>query len=505
MSKEWVPLVSREESPLWVSLVCKGSDEKFFKTTLDWDYGIQHYKYEGSTHFISLEDAAALQALVDSFPGTTMFYHDYLNCCKKACGALDNLEIPDKAIGDLAIEEAQQSLTRFIELTLNVMPFLPSLVLIQDKLEDDLRDLIARKINSDSDSETVSRLLSDLLIPSRNASVVEETRSLASLAAECERRGLGAEMIVEKENGRLREQGSARYPELRDQIKRHIDDFGWLGTFTYLGAPFSFGDILGRLKAALERGDCESRWLKKRFRIKTDLKKAKESMKALNLKSEEQRLVKLAQEYLFWRFERVDVNFRTEVRLRSIEQCIGKAFHLSREQLVALSYTEILALMGTNEKKVTRNILNGRLQKGFAVRKQNKSISLWIENSAPVDNEDEFLPDVSSIRGQTACKGLVEGKARIVNSPAEMDKVEHGDIIVTPMTTPDLMVAIEKAFGIITDEGGILCHAAIISREMNIPCIIGTKYATSVITDGSVIQLDARKTQGEVNLLGGDP
>lgn len=72
-----------------------------------------------------------------------------------------------------------------------------------------------------------------------------------------------------------------------------------------------------------------------------------------------------------------------------------------------------------------------------------------------------------------------------------MHKVKEGDILVAPMTTPELMPAMKNAAAFITDEGGITCHAAIISRELDKPCIIGTKTATRIIKDGDLVEVDA--------------
>ena len=69
--------------------------------------------------------------------------------------------------------------------------------------------------------------------------------------------------------------------------------------------------------------------------------------------------------------------------------------------------------------------------------------------------------------------------------------LQKGEILVTSMTTPEYIVAMEKSAAIITDEGGVLCHAAIVSREMNIPCVIGTKIATKVLKTGDLIEVDA--------------
>lgn len=95
------------------------------------------------------------------------------------------------------------------------------------------------------------------------------------------------------------------------------------------------------------------------------------------------------------------------------------------------------------------------------------------------------------ILGNIANRGKVKGRARILSDYKDIYKVKKGDIIVATMTTPDYVFAMEKAAGFITDEGGITCHAAILSREFNVPCIVGTVNATKEIQDGQMIELDA--------------
>lgn len=93
--------------------------------------------------------------------------------------------------------------------------------------------------------------------------------------------------------------------------------------------------------------------------------------------------------------------------------------------------------------------------------------------------------------GCIASRGLASGKVKLVFLPQDLDKVKKGDILVSPMTSPDFLSGIKKAAAIITDEGGILCHAAIVSREFGIPCITGTKIATKVLKDGDMVEVDA--------------
>ena len=97
------------------------------------------------------------------------------------------------------------------------------------------------------------------------------------------------------------------------------------------------------------------------------------------------------------------------------------------------------------------------------------------------------------IKGSIANQGKVKGKARILLSSSGVKNFKQGDILVTPMTTPDFIQYIKKAAAIVTDEGGITCHAAIISRELDIPCIVGTKNATKSLKNGNLVEVDANK------------
>jgi len=99
--------------------------------------------------------------------------------------------------------------------------------------------------------------------------------------------------------------------------------------------------------------------------------------------------------------------------------------------------------------------------------------------------------DISELSGQIACMGKQRGRVKIVTNEDYFNKFKSGDILVTAMTRPEFMPLIKKAKAIVTDEGGIGCHAAIVSRELNKPCIIGTRQATRVLKDGDLVEVDA--------------
>jgi pyruvate,water dikinase len=95
------------------------------------------------------------------------------------------------------------------------------------------------------------------------------------------------------------------------------------------------------------------------------------------------------------------------------------------------------------------------------------------------------------VSGSSASPGIVSGKATLLRSPEENDKVQQGNILVAPMTTPDFVPAMKRAAAIVTDQGGQTSHAAIVSRELGVPCIVGSGSATKRIQNGQTITVDA--------------
>jgi phosphohistidine swiveling domain-containing protein len=113
-----------------------------------------------------------------------------------------------------------------------------------------------------------------------------------------------------------------------------------------------------------------------------------------------------------------------------------------------------------------------------------------------VDLLEEKIVDLSKInknevKGKTACPGKVTGIVRIVRDPKNFKIFNDGDILVTGMTRPDFVPLMKKAGAVVTDAGGILSHAAIVSRELNIPCVIGTEVVTNILKDGDMVEVDA--------------
>ena len=122
---------------------------------------------------------------------------------------------------------------------------------------------------------------------------------------------------------------------------------------------------------------------------------------------------------------------------------------------------------------------------------QSRPITVRYEEKEEKKEEKEEVEIL--LKGIGASPGIGSGKVKIILSIDEIDKVKEGDILVTKMTNPDMVPAMKKASAIVTDEGGVTSHAAIVSRELGIPCVVGTKEATKKLKDGLEVTVDGTR------------
>ncbi|PIN73502.1 phosphoenolpyruvate synthase [Candidatus Woesearchaeota archaeon CG10_big_fil_rev_8_21_14_0_10_45_16] len=183
--------------------------------------------------------------------------------------------------------------------------------------------------------------------------------------------------------------------------------------------------------------------------------------------------------------------FRNEAG-RNEEQDIPR--EMQERQVVPDSDIKELARLG---KKIEEHYgrpqdIEWAVEKGRIYIVQTRAVTTFNKNH---EKEKELQETDAKIvlRGETACRGIISGPVRIVLSMDDLSKVQKGDILVATMTTPDYVPAMQRAAAIVTDEGGMTAHAAIVSREMGTPCIVGTEHATKVLKDGQVITVYATK------------
>jgi len=116
--------------------------------------------------------------------------------------------------------------------------------------------------------------------------------------------------------------------------------------------------------------------------------------------------------------------------------------------------------------------------------------TLGAPGGAPEPDAGTADAGVPLVRGLSASPGVVSGSVRVLASPEEGHVLQAGEVLVAPMTNPDWVPTIRRAAAVVTDGGGMTCHAAIVSRELGVPCVVGARDATTRLRDGDVVTVD---------------
>lgn len=177
-------------------------------------------------------------------------------------------------------------------------------------------------------------------------------------------------------------------------------------------------------------------------------------------------------------------------RCNMIYNALADRYLRAECERLGLSYSDAAMLL---PEEFERQKKEGRLRHFEGVR------FMEVTNHGQVDLDEKVWDGLitegesGDVKGSIASRGKARGVVRIVLSRHDFHKMNQGDILVTSMTRPDFVPVLNKCAAIVTNEGGVTCHAAIISREMKIPCIIATGNATKVLKDGDMVEVDADK------------
>lgn len=178
-----------------------------------------------------------------------------------------------------------------------------------------------------------------------------------------------------------------------------------------------------------------------------------------------------------------------------LQKLLSKKYNLSFQDISWYTFSELEALVKEGTK-LSKGELSARKQHrvmaqingeiGVFYGKRNSQKAILFLNTDEVKSVDSF-------RGIIASSGRVNGPVKIVKGIKDIKKIKEGDILVATTTRADLMPAIRRCAAIVTDSGGITSHAAIVSRELDIPCIVGSEIATQILKDGDFVEVDANR------------
>lgn len=179
---------------------------------------------------------------------------------------------------------------------------------------------------------------------------------------------------------------------------------------------------------------------------------------------------------------------------------LGKKFNIPRDDIgyFTLDELETIIQIGILDK----NIIKKRKSGCVIVPAKNKLVKVFNEIPLKYSNiakKVEQREQEKIVRGKIAQMGVVRGVVKVIRSYHDIKRVQKGDILVANTTHPGYLPAMQKAAAFVTNEGGVISHAAIVARELKKPCIVGTGNATQILLEGDFVEVDANK--GIVKLL----
>ena len=233
--------------------------------------------------------------------------------------------------------------------------------------------------------------------------------------------------------------------------------------------------------------------LKKTFRDRQQ--EYKEALKTLKPAKELKYLLAFLKNNVYLRDYRDKIRQQLNMELKKAYLEIGLRLHLSLYQTTLLTNAEIISHLRAG-KIFNQNKIRER-EKSFLLIQNNAQAKIWsgkaAKNKAKKELKTAQVNQDQTIKGTTGSNGYAVGKARIIHTNKDLHKIRPGDIMVTTMTRQDFVTAIRLVKALVTDEGSVTAHAAIIARELRIPCVVAAKNATQIFKDGDRVEVDANK------------
>lgn len=261
---------------------------------------------------------------------------------------------------------------------------------------------------------------------------------------------------------------------------------GFMEKYFWINNNYSGTEIIRRE----EVNDRLDSLLQKRF----TLEKSSKIKPKIKLTKIEKRLVELLKNYSIYKDDRKK---EILIYLHYVDRILKETARRMNFGINEIKASTPYEIADTLNGELTEKRLKDRLKFFVIVWEKHKSRASLLEKSSARLWEQKTLSkigsDIKVIKGTTASLGKVKGKVRILLKAGDCDQLKNGEILVTFMTSPDFMPAIRKCSAIVTNLGGVTSHAAIISRELKIPCIVGTKIATQVLKTGDLVEVNANK------------
>jgi len=289
------------------------------------------------------------------------------------------------------------------------------------------------------------------------------------------------------------------FPIFFNLVEKHYQSYCWI-PYKYFGPAWTKTFFLRRLKSMLSDLNQNKKRVKKYSN--QELKKKKQQViKELHIDYKHQKIFSTIAELIYLKEYRNGMWCRIQYEIAPFIKELQRRFKLTFLQVHYMTFTEWENVL-KNENISSKFIkeldqrykfsvwYGGGGQEKFLVGKKANDFvkkEIGVIAKSPIKK-------ITSLHGSVAQAGdTVIGQAKVILNSRDIFKVNKNDILIAPMTNQDYFIGMQKAKAIVTDAGGIVCHAAILARELKIPCIVGTKYATKIFKTGDLIEVNTKE------------
>lgn len=491
---EWLPILRRKGCPvLFYSYIVHGYKDAYHEEILGIPKGINYHQYVDGWVIIDLVESEAFQATFSKRIDEAGYLRFFLERCRAVSDELFafGAEHRGRDYSDSPASALLLDFMTFSSLSIRAMPFLTTMVLLQDVIENRLKAALGGAWGLEEQSEELDVRMQELLLEAGEVPLATlSVRRLRQLGDEIAARepGLG-ERLAAGERLSLAQLDSGP-SEIATEVRGYLEAFDFLGTDYYVGEPLSAEKVLEQVGTILaQREDGNRSEPNREVGAPTGLSEA------------EQELLETARELHFLRQHRIEAMFKAGRDVRHLLEEIGRRIGLGYEEVLALTFQEVQESLTRGEPVLPLAAIAERIRDyGILIEAGVARILVGEE----LDELRAGLPKAeprTQLTGVTAYPGSCEARARVVDRLQDIGEVEAGDVLVAPMTSPYHVPAMTIASAVVTNEGGILSHAAIVSRELGIPCIVGVAGATEAIPSGGLVRVEAQPAVGTVEVV----
>ena len=356
---------------------------------------------------------------------------------------------------------------------------------------DILKENLEKELGNKYSKNEIEVFISILTFPDEHSPLRDEEISLLKIATKIQK--------SVKEDKTSEEDAIKKFD--RD-LEEHANKFGVIPV-NFLDKPWDKNFFIKEVKVLVKNCDCQKKLDELDNSYRELILKRENLKKKLELSEETIQYANILQTTAFLneyrKFVFCEANLKIRTFLDKIAEKIGLKDWLECSYLTS---DEIIGFLKTKpDVNNIKNLIKERenvyclLSINKEVRLCNKEELEYVLKNFKIKapHEETKIKKITTLKGSVGSQGFVRGIVKVCFTSKDLSKVNEGDILVAKMTSVDFVPAMKKAAAFVTNEGGITCHAAIVAREMGIPCIIGTKIATTVLKDNDFVEVDANK------------